>query len=142
MLWPTCQLLLNHVCYLTMSPRRKEKTPRLLTSFYSFTLVYFLSIEFCVQKLSLPQSPARLHRFKLHLATDSETILQPTPNHWLPKTSLQGPLNCQPISNLGKPPFCNNYKGESLNTKATQASNSRFLLSWKHLIVFSIYFGF
>ncbi len=102
----TCQLLI---------PQWEEQTPSLLTYFYSFTLIFFLFIESFVSLSSDRVWPPQ------NFNQTTTPHPQPTPNHWLPKTTFQQLLNFQPISNLGKPPFCKDHsKRESLNTKATQ----------------------
>ncbi len=54
--------------------------------------------------------------------------------NWILKKKSQWLLNFQPISSLGKPPFLQNDKRESLNTKAKQVIQIKILAELVHLI--------
>ncbi len=59
---------------------------------------------------------------------------QPTPNHWLPKTSLQRQLNFSQSVTLGNPPFCkDNDKGNTLTQRQCKY-NPQILAELVHLI--------
>ncbi len=91
----------------SLIPWKEENPLSLFTSFYSLTLVYFLSVSSCA-KLCLPN----------------------TTSPRLCKTSqrpLQRLLNSKPISDFGKPfPEKTENKGNPLNTKATQVQTPDF----------------
>ncbi len=85
----------------------KKKSHLVFTSFYSLTLVYFLSVSSCA-KLLLPK-------------TTSPRLCK-TSQRPLPRL-----LNSKPISDFGKPfPEKTENKGNPLNTKATQVQTPDF----------------
>ncbi len=97
---------------------RWEENPPLFFYFnsFSFRWVSCAKSKFANAVSPSPTSSAHL---KLQPAHNSATSAKSQ----RPRLHYKWPLNCQPISNLGKPPFCkDNYKRESLNTKAMQAS--------------------
>ncbi len=116
---------LHASCYLT--PRWEEKPPSLVTSFYSFTLVSFLSIEFRVQKLSLLQCPAPTAPASNFNQTTTPQ-LQPTP-----KTSLWRTTELSANQQPRETPFLL-WQRESLNTKARQVKQLQNLTELVHLI--------
>ncbi len=90
----------------------------LFTSFF-FNLFYFPLRVSCSQfkfNLSL-WPPQNFYQPQLRIFSQ-----EPTPNHWLPKTSLQRLLNIQPISNLGK--LLSAKRTTKGNPLATQASTT------------------
>ncbi len=87
-------------------------------SFLSFPLWVSCS-QFCHHALS-PSSTRVCDRLKT--STSHNLHLQPTPNHWLPKTSL---LNFSKSATSGNPLSAKTRQRESLNTKAMQVT-SRF----------------
>ncbi len=106
--------LSRHVLWTTPSqllPWWEEKPPSLFTSFYSLTLVYFLSVSSCA-KLRLPK----------------------TTSPRLCKTSqrpLQRLLNSKPISDFGETLSCKDGgQRESWNTKATQVQTPDSCWNW------------
>ncbi len=85
----------------------KKKSHLVFTSFYSLTLVYFLSVSSCA---------------KLRLPAETSPRLCKTSQRPLPRL-----LNSKPISDFGKPfPEKTENKGNPLNTKATQVQTPDF----------------
>ncbi len=117
---------LNACCSLT-TMRRKNTYSHYILLFFHFSLFYFPLWVLCFQ-LSFATTPCL--RVQLESVTASKLQpattphLQPTPNHWLPKTSLQGILNFQPISNLGKPPFLQQQGHKGIPQHKGNASNT------------------
>ncbi len=83
---------------------KKNLSPSLVTSFYSFTLVYFLSVEFRVLNLSLP-TPCLRVRPRAPSKTSTSPQLCNFSRQPMPKTSLQTTTELSTISNLWKIPF-------------------------------------